>query len=135
MANSCDNHEWTRCLEQQPLNTDKREIRLLKLLNSKSDTDSPAFELVRRELPSGVEPGDQASPYYALSYVWGSPEETQAILVDGIPVRIRQNLWQFLQRLRDHILRVRRESKKPRFVATVLPYFSCQYLLLMIEES
>lgn len=31
---SYDNDEWTRHLDQQSLNADKREIRLLKLLDT-----------------------------------------------------------------------------------------------------
>lgn len=65
--NSYDNDEWTQHLDQQPLNADKREIRLLKLLDTEDDTGPIAFELVRHEVPLEVEPGDHARPYYALS--------------------------------------------------------------------
>lgn len=69
------------------------------------DNGPVAFELVRHEVPLKVEPGDHAQPYYALSYVWVSPEETGSILFDGISVRLRENLWRFLQSLRNQILR------------------------------
>lgn len=39
--------------------------------------------------------------YEALSYIWGTTESSRTILVDGMPVMIRQNLWTALKSLRD----------------------------------
>lgn len=37
-----------------------------------------------------------APPYKALSYVWGGPEVTESIILNGISIRIRINLFNFL---------------------------------------
>lgn len=41
-------------------------------------------------------PFQQAPQYTALSYVWGSPQDTITILISGHPVSVRANLWGFL---------------------------------------
>jgi hypothetical protein len=41
-----------------------------------------------------------APEYTALSYVWGSPDATKAILLDGQPFSVRENLWNFLAEYR-----------------------------------
>jgi hypothetical protein len=38
--------------------------------------------------------------YEALSYTWGSPEIQKSILIQGINVQVRENLWQALYHLR-----------------------------------
>jgi hypothetical protein len=40
------------------------------------------------------------TPYNALSYVWGDADVTRTILVDGEPLIVRENLWQFLNQMR-----------------------------------
>lgn len=36
-------------------------------------------------------------PYHALSYTWGDPTKTKAILVDGAVVQVTSNLEEFLR--------------------------------------
>ncbi|KAH7086422.1 heterokaryon incompatibility protein-domain-containing protein [Paraphoma chrysanthemicola] len=38
--------------------------------------------------------------YICLSYVWGPPEDTQAIDIDGKLFHVRRNLWEFLSMVR-----------------------------------
>jgi hypothetical protein len=38
--------------------------------------------------------------FRALSYTWGPPEETETVLLEGIRVQVRKNLWQALYYLR-----------------------------------
>ena len=38
--------------------------------------------------------------FRALSYTWGPPEETKTIILEGIQVQVRKNLWQALYYLR-----------------------------------
>jgi len=38
--------------------------------------------------------------YEALSYFWGSPNETASVLLDSAPVNVRENLWLALWHLR-----------------------------------
>jgi hypothetical protein len=46
----------------------------------------------------------EKSPIYtALSYTWGDPTQTRAILLNGRPITVRQNLWDFLSELRDRL--------------------------------
>jgi hypothetical protein len=40
--------------------------------------------------------------YTCLSYVWGSPEDTELIEIDGKPFLIRRNLWDFLSTVRSN---------------------------------
>lgn len=43
---------------------------------------------------------NNAPPYTALSYVWGSPESTRTITAGGHTIIVRQNLWNFLKQAR-----------------------------------
>jgi hypothetical protein len=43
--------------------------------------------------------------YTALSYTWGDSTPLHTILVDGKPLQVRQNLWDFLQQARESELR------------------------------
>jgi len=39
---------------------------------------------------------DNCPPFHALSYLWGSEWPTRLISLNGLPISIRENLWQFL---------------------------------------
>ena len=68
------------------------EIRLLKPSSESSDTLS--FEIIRVSLLS--------KPYYgALSYTWGPSGDAHAILLNGKPFPIRQNLYDALQQVQN----------------------------------
>lgn len=41
-------------------------------------------------------------PYEALSYVWGTKEAADKILLDGCPVTVTENLYQALECLRQY---------------------------------
>jgi hypothetical protein len=43
---------------------------------------------------------DDPPPYTALSYTWGSPDDTRMIELDGQSFEIRRNLWDFLNEAR-----------------------------------
>jgi hypothetical protein len=74
----------------EPLQDD--EIRTLSLLPSVHTEEKICCTLSRRAL--------EASPYLALSYVWGSPEPPGTIFVDGEQTSVTPNLFVALQRLR-----------------------------------
>ena len=40
---------------------------------------------------------EKAPSYNALSYIWGLPEPSPAVLINGGLFRIRENLWEFLR--------------------------------------
>ena len=74
-----------------PLDTNKREIRLLKVKPSFLSTAPIQCSLSIVSL-------DDEPKYTALSYVWGDPHATEEIIVDGSPVRVTTNLYACLKR-------------------------------------
>jgi hypothetical protein len=71
-----------------------RQIRLLELLPGKG-RDPIRCELSVARLPGAIR-------FEALSYVWGGDTPMWEIYLDGWPVLIRENLWQFLAQWRHH---------------------------------
>lgn len=45
--------------------------------------------------------GSSRPPYTALSYRWGHPDPQLTVLVNGVPRRIHETLWQYLRRVRE----------------------------------
>lgn len=81
-----------------PLAPESGTIRLLRLLPNKNDAADLRCELFEYTLHDS----DKATyPYEALSYVWGSSDETQSILIDNQYLRVTLNLHTALLRLRD----------------------------------
>ncbi|KAJ9611315.1 hypothetical protein H2200_004499 [Cladophialophora chaetospira] len=72
--------------QYQPLHDPERQIRLVKL--------SP--ESKNGVIQCSLRHAELNSKHVALSYVWGPPEPTRDILIDGKTFNIRDNLWQFL---------------------------------------
>lgn len=77
------------------------QIRLIKL-----NTDKTAPILSTTSLNKADEPielsisthnAENAPSYNALSYTWGLPEPSRAILINGGLFRIRENLWEFFR--------------------------------------
>lgn len=79
--------------QHEPINTANGEIRLFKLL---SDLDG--HYLIQCEI--FLVRLDDAPAYRAISYEWGPSQPTRPILVNGSPLKIRKNLWLFLDVLR-----------------------------------
>jgi hypothetical protein len=79
------------------LNKERREIRIVTLEGFETPPDKPTS----RNVTCTVEqiPLDRANPFYALSYVWGDPSDTDLITLEGKRFRVRRNLWEFLQQL------------------------------------
>jgi hypothetical protein len=74
-------------------------IRLLRLLPSKGDLKNIRCELFEYDL----EKSDQVTrPYEALSYVWGSEDTPQTIIIGDQRFKVTQNLHTALLRLQDH---------------------------------
>lgn len=78
--------------KHQPLNTGRGQIRLVRIERAQSD----------EPLTLHVETFDleNAPPYSALSYTWGSAASTYRIRVDGMWLDVRKNLYQFLREFR-----------------------------------
>jgi hypothetical protein len=78
----------------QPLDSERKEIRLLTLLPG-SETDPIIGELMVIRL------GDNTTPYAALSYEWRGPaSEIHQMQLQGSSFSIRHNLWSALSHLR-----------------------------------
>ncbi len=77
------------------LDRQRQEIRLLQLLPSTGPKHAriPECRLIHASL-------SEKPQYTALSYVWGNPERTRVIVVDGLSVRIPRNLFDALIALR-----------------------------------
>lgn len=74
------------------LNTSSHQVRLLRF--------SPSSPL-KIECTMYTMDLESVPLYWALSYTWGPPEPTMEIMVNGKPMRIRENLYQFLSTWRN----------------------------------
>lgn len=74
-------HGKTLTTLYSPLDPSKREIRLL---HRSKDNDNN-YQL-------SVFPFDDAPPFFALSYVWGSSSDRRHVFVEGVPVPVTTNL-------------------------------------------
>ncbi|KAI1736279.1 HET-domain-containing protein [Xylaria scruposa] len=85
----------TMSIPYADLKRDRKEIRLLQLLPSPGPQYAriPCCRLLRTNFRS-------APSYNALSYAWGDAETNRVIIVDDIPIRIPQNLFNALITLR-----------------------------------
>lgn len=71
----------------EPLDHTKSSIRLLRILPGLSDTGNIQCEMWHDTIDA---------KYDCLSYVWGSEQNEQDILVNGQTISVRRNLWDFL---------------------------------------
>jgi len=69
------------------------QIRLLALRQGSNQDEPIECELSSCEL-------DNAPPYEALSYFWGTSQKTQVISLHGSTFRVREDLYDALRRLR-----------------------------------
>jgi hypothetical protein len=72
----------------RPLDSEAGSIRLLRVLSKRSRSGLPKCELIHADVDSS---------YTCLSYVWGQPNPSGWIEVDGRAFRVRQNLLGFLE--------------------------------------
>jgi hypothetical protein len=88
----------------KPLSPDGQEFRLVHILPG--DWDAPVTcELHVVGAEEGNEDGKagKEDEYQTLSYVWGDPDVTRPILVDGCRFEVTVNLWAALRRLRNRV--------------------------------
>lgn len=74
-----------------PLGRGTKSTRLLKLLPEQED------KIIRCTLTSHFL--DDAPAFIGVSYVWGYPEPSHDIIVNGATLKVRENLWHALQQL------------------------------------
>ncbi|KAG5814432.1 hypothetical protein H9Q74_002677 [Fusarium xylarioides] len=86
----------------QPLNKDKREIRLLEILPNTPDGK------VNCKLHTVLLTPDLY--YTCLSYVWGDPNITEEIIVDGVPRQVTVTLATALQHVKKHWTDIERKG-------------------------
>lgn len=78
----------------EPIDTDKGQIRLLRLLLGRAQD----YSMIHCELH--IVNLDEDPSYYALSYEWGPKTPVRAIRVGRYHLTVRDNLWQFLHMFR-----------------------------------
>lgn len=83
--------DGTNIYEDVPIKPDG-EVRLLRLLDCSTENDIWC-ELNSFDLWT-------AKSYTAVSYTWGLAILSRTIHINGKPIRVRENVWQFLDRLR-----------------------------------
>jgi hypothetical protein len=81
--------------------TSPTNIRLLRLLPRKKDPNNIRCELFEYSLPDETK---SSHLYEAISYVWGSKEDLQTIIIDNCSFKITRNLFTALRHLRDEQL-------------------------------
>jgi hypothetical protein len=79
----------------RPLVSSRREIRLFKFANS--EVPASSSDLIITGTLDYVSL-DNDPHYFALSYVWGDPQITKPIVIDGQIVDVTANLFAFLSR-------------------------------------
>ncbi|UPX17578.1 uncharacterized protein EKO05_0007923 [Ascochyta rabiei] len=77
-----------------PLGSARHSFRLLRVLLSRSCTSPIQCELFAADLQNHVD------TFTALSYVWGPPEPSYVITVNGATLVVRKNLRHFLEAIR-----------------------------------
>jgi hypothetical protein len=82
----------------QELDVQKTEIRLISLNTSPKSTGVIECSLQTFDLHS-------APAYYALSYLWGDPNDTAAISVNGTELKVTTNLLAFFHQLQELSIR------------------------------
>ncbi|KAF4419334.1 heterokaryon incompatibility het-6 [Fusarium acutatum] len=86
----------------QPLNKDKRDIRLLEILPNTPDGKANC------KLHTVLLTPDLY--YTCISYVWGDPKVTEEIIVDGVPRQVTVNLATALRHLKKHWIDIESKS-------------------------
>ena len=77
-----------------PLDSSKSEIRTIIL---KPGTVSMPLECTLQHVSNASK---SRASYKALSYTWGPPEPTKILVLNGIQIQVRENLWQALHHIR-----------------------------------
>jgi hypothetical protein len=79
--------------QRHPLDRSKRDVRILCLQPKTTGNISANLQVV--SLASTIR------TYACLSYVWGSPTKTAAILIEGEELQVTPNLFSFLHHIQD----------------------------------
>jgi hypothetical protein len=83
--------------QYHPLSKESNVIRLLLLLPSNDEPENLRCGLFEYT----IQEAEGSHPYEALSYVWGSGDNARSILIDNQELRVTENLYKALLRLRD----------------------------------
>ena len=91
-----------------PIDTSKREIRLLRLLPTVITPDrvlNATSDLIECQIFTSSLDDQEAPAYHALSYTWGDANDgVRLISIDGRPFEVRLNLFDALSTLRNQVL-------------------------------
>jgi hypothetical protein len=85
----------------KPIQIDIPSMRLIELLSSEEDDETKCiFRHVTLEVPPLYDPlpfAPIAAHYTCLSYVWGPPDQTRQIIINGKPFLVRMDHWRFIR--------------------------------------
>ncbi|PMD43638.1 hypothetical protein L207DRAFT_301603 [Hyaloscypha variabilis F] len=87
----------------KPLDATRNEIRLINIHRRKPQTRAdqpPAISCSMKHVSL-----DSSPSFMALSYVWGDPDITTPILIDGEVFNVTVNLWQALNHLENELMK------------------------------
>jgi hypothetical protein len=76
--------------QHQPINLQRDQIRLLRLINPASRTCEPQWDLQIFDISN-------APPYVAVSYQWGAVDHPRTISIDNNALCVNENAHEFLQ--------------------------------------
>jgi hypothetical protein len=85
----------------EPLDPSQKAIRMLIVLPSSDRKSQIQCKLVKLDMKAISAMGIKRYPFAALSYLWGSENPPQTVLLDGKKVKIRRNLGDALLNFRD----------------------------------
>jgi hypothetical protein len=94
----------TEEFRHEPLNQDDPEIRLIRFVPSSEQLESvnePTINLrIEHVKLEDINQG-RCGSYKALSYTWGSHTASHRIHINGLPFKVRTNLYAFLREFKD----------------------------------
>lgn len=110
---------------------DTSEIRIVKLYAAHQD------EIPRCEIEHVSVAGQNTPPYITLSYVWGDPNETTDINLNGQSFPVTTNLASFLRHMQVFMRRVFQATESSPWLAQLLdnPRFTTHTLLNILNDD
>lgn len=93
----------SHCFKHEPLDTRRQQIRLVCITPASSGD-------IKCQLRNAYLEDDRTPDYRAVSYEWGPSSPLRRIYIDGQPLRVRQNLYAFLETFRTRLFKFQSNS-------------------------
>ena len=88
----------SHCFKHEPLDTRRQQIRLVCITPASSGD-------IKCQLRNAYLEDDRTPDYRAVSYEWGPSSPLRRIYIDGQPLKVRQNLYAFLETFRTRLFK------------------------------